>query len=91
MEINVVEEGKKKIVFEIEGEDHSLANSLVNELWNDSHVSVSGYTMEHPLVGKPRIVVETDGKNPRTALVDAAKRLIKMNDKFKSLVLKVVK
>ena len=89
MEIKVLEESKNKLVIELEGETHTLANLLKKELWNDEHVKVSGYTVKHPLVGKPMLVVETDGKEtPREALKAAAERLSKENDKFKKAVIK---
>lgn len=89
MEIKVLEESKNKLIIELEGEDHTLANLLKKELWNDEHVKTSGYSVEHPLIGRPKIVVETDGKeSPRDALKAASERLSKENDKFKKAVAK---
>ncbi len=89
MEIKVLEDSKSKLIIEIEGEDHTLANLLKKSLWQDEHVKVSGYAVEHPLIGKPKIVVETDGKeSPREALKAAAERISKDNDKFKKAIAK---
>ena len=92
MEIKVLEEKKNRLVLEIKGEGHAFCNALKKELWNDSHVKVAAYKIKHPLVGVPTMVVETDGKEtPKKALTEAAKRLSKLTDKFKSAFLKGVK
>ncbi len=80
MEINVLEEKAKRMVFELKGEDHTLCNVIREELWNDKAVTVSAYTISHPLVGIPKFIIETNGdKEPRKALKDAISRLKKKN------------
>ena len=80
MEINVLEEKKKKMVFELKGENHTLCNVLREELWNDKAVTVSAYNISHPLIGVPKFIVETDGeKEPRKALKETITRLKKKN------------
>ena len=80
MKIKVLEENKSRIRFEIQGEDHTLCNSLRKELWNIKGVEVSGYNIEHPLVAEPVMVLETDGKvSPRDALKKAIDNLKKFN------------
>ena len=91
MEIKVLEEKKNKLIIELKGETHTFCNALKKELWNDKHVKAAGYNIEHPLVGVPKIVVETDGKDPKKALVDAAGRLKKTFDSLKSEFLKSIK
>ncbi|MEA3429667.1 MAG: DNA-directed RNA polymerase subunit L [Nanoarchaeota archaeon] len=83
MELSIVEEGKNRIIVEIEGEDHTFCNILRKELWNDKHVKAAAYKVEHPEVAEPKIIVETDGKeDPKKALIEAAKRVKKDLDKF---------
>jgi DNA-directed RNA polymerase subunit L len=83
MEVKVLEETKNKIKLEIEGENHTLVNALRKELWSDSHVKIAGYSIDHPLVGKPVLIVETDGKeDPKKALSSAVERLKKFNSEF---------
>ena len=92
MEIKLIEQSKNKLVLNIEGQGHSLCNSLKKELWNDKDVTVAGYYVEHPQVGIPTFIVETKGKkSPQDALVNAAKRMKKENDKFLKEFLKEVK
>ena len=83
MELNIIEEGKNRIVVEIKGEDHTFCNLLRKELWNDKHVKAAAYTVDHPEVKEPKLIVETDGKaDPKKAMIDAAKRVRKDFDKF---------
>lgn len=83
MEINVLEETKTKLVFELPGEDHTLCNALKRELWNDKSVKAAGYSVNHPSIGTPKMVVETSGESPRTAVLEAIKRLKKETDKMR--------
>lgn len=82
MEIKVIEKSKKKLVFELIGADHTFSNSLKKELWNDKSVKVSAYSIDHPLIGIPKFIIETNEKEPEKALIDAAKRLQKKNETF---------
>ncbi len=80
MELNILEDKKKRLVFELKGEKHTLCNALRDELWNDKAVKAAAYNISHPLVGIPKFVVETDGKKaPKKALKDAISRLQKKN------------
>ena len=59
-------------------------NILKEELWNDDSVKISAYNINHPLVGVPRFIVETNGKKSATeAVTDAIKRLQKHAEKVK--------
>ena len=85
MELNVIEQTKKKLIVEIKGADHTFCNALKKELWNDKAVTVSAYNIDHPLVGIPKFIVETDGnKSPEKALEAACDRLEKKNKEFLS-------
>jgi len=92
MEIKILEDKKKRLVFELVGEDHTLCNVLREELWNDKAVTVSAYNISHPLVGIPKFIIETDGKTePKAALKDAIKRLKKKNSDLKKEAEKILK
>jgi DNA-directed RNA polymerase subunit L len=76
MEIKMLEQGKKRIKFQIIGEDHTLCNALRKELWNDKDIEIAGYSIEHPLVSQPIMTVETNGKEtPKKALLKAISNL----------------
>jgi len=82
MEFKVIEKSKKRLVFDLIGTDHTFSGALKKELWNDKSIKISAYNIDHPLVGVPRFIVETDDKDPEKVLLDAVKRLEKKNESF---------
>lgn len=90
--VRIVKMSEDSIELELEGEDHTLCNVLCKELFNDKHVVFAAYHIDHPLVGKPRIYVQTDGsKAPLQAIIDAAERIRSEALKFKELFLEALK
>ncbi len=84
MELNVLEESPKRLVAEVKGAGHTLCNALKVELWGNKHVKVATYSVSHPLVGIPKIIVETDGEvKPKKALAEAAAKLAEEAGKLK--------
>ena len=84
MEIKILDDKKNKLIIEVKGADHTLCNSLKAELWNDKHVKIATYSIRHPQISVPQMIVETDGEeSPRNALINAVQRLQKSNAKFK--------
>lgn len=82
MEINILEEDKKRLEIEIVGEDSTLCNALKDELWRDESVEVAASKKDHPLVSNPTLLVEVNKKNPKDILLNAADSL---QSKFKEL------
>ncbi len=92
MKLTLKENKKNRIVFDVDGEGHSLCNALSKELWNSSEVKTAGYYVEHPDLGLSTLVVETKGsKDAKTEILEAAKRLKKQNDVCLKAFLKVLK
>ena len=92
MELKILEDKKNKLVFESKDLGHTICNVLKKELWNDSHVKVATYSVRHPLVSKPKMIVETDGsETPKAALLAAVQRLKKVSEKFRKEFSKEVK
>ena len=92
MEINFIEDKKTKAIMEMKGSSFSLGNALKKELWNDDHVKAAGYSIKHPLVSTPEMLIETDTKKtPKKALADAAARLKKEVSRFSKDFQKEVK
>lgn len=89
MEIKILEDKKKRLVFELTGEGHTLCNALRDELWNDKSVTVSAYNISHPIIGIPKFIIETDAKEPKKALKDAISRLKKKNAEIMAQVKKI--
>jgi DNA-directed RNA polymerase subunit L len=84
MELIVIEETPKKFVFELKGQGHTICNILKAKLWEGKHVKVATYNIAHPLIGTPRMIVETDGDvKPRKAVADAIESLKKEVAEFK--------
>jgi DNA-directed RNA polymerase subunit L len=83
MKINVIENTKKKAIFEVEGIDHTLANLVRDNLNKVDGVKNAGYHVSHPLVGIPKFVIETTGSTvAMKAFEDAIKLAQKDVKKF---------
>jgi len=76
MEINILQQEKNKLKFEVIGEDHTLCNLLRKELWEDSNTEVAGYSLEHPVVSNPIFVVESK-KDPQKTILNSINSLNK--------------
>ncbi len=84
MEIKILDDKKNKLIIEVKGADHTLCNIIQKELWNDKHVKIATYSIRHPQISVPKMIVETDGEeSPKNALINAVQRLQKINAKFK--------
>lgn len=83
MKLIIIENKAQKLVFEIEGADHTFCNALKDELQKNDSVTVSTYTISHPLVGKPKFFLETKkGEKPSNALNKAIEGIKKNNASF---------
>ena len=83
MEIKILDDKKNKLIIEVKGANHTLCNILKTELWNDKHVKIATYSIRHPQISVPQMIVETDGEvSPKNALINAIQRLHKINEKF---------
>ena len=92
MEIKILDDKKNKLIIEIKGSDHTLCNVLKTELWNDKHVKIATYSIRHPQISVPQMIVETDGEvSPKNALINAVQRLHKTNEKFKKEFLREIR
>ncbi|MBS3171384.1 DNA-directed RNA polymerase subunit L [Candidatus Woesearchaeota archaeon] len=80
MELRVLEYTGKKLKFQILGEDHTFANILRKELWQDKNTKLAGYNLEHSLITAPNFVLETDGKDAKDVMEKAIQRLKKLNE-----------
>lgn len=83
MKIEVEESTNKKLVFELQGADHTFCNILKDELSRDPAVTISAYNVSHPLVGQPKFFIETNKEStPKEALERAVAELKKRNNAF---------
>jgi len=77
MDVKIIEETSKKIIFDVEGESHTILGALKKELWNDENTKIAGYNMPHPLLTSPRFILQTDDEEPRKIVLSAIKKLQK--------------
>ena len=90
MEIIIKENNKNKMVFDVKGVTHGFANVLKEQIQKDSHTKIASYRVDHPLVGVPTFMVETDGKaTPKSVLSSAVKKLDAFADKLKKEIGKI--
>lgn len=82
MEIKVLENTKKRLVFELKGADHTLCNMLKAELWKNKDVDIATYSIAHPLVGIPKVIVETKTGEPKKAILKAIEGIQETNKEF---------
>jgi len=92
VKIKILEISDKELEFELEGEGHTLCNLLRKVLLEDKDVTFAGYRIEHPLIGKPKMYVRTNGKkDPLDAVIEAAKRIKEMAEGFREAFLRSLK
>jgi len=84
MEMKILEEKKGRLYVEIPGAGHTVCNAIKEELHADDKVKIATYSIRHPEISNPKMIVETDsGTDPRKAIQAAISRLKKSADKFK--------
>jgi DNA-directed RNA polymerase subunit L len=81
MEIKILEDKKGRVIFELVGADHTIANVLKERIAQQKGVSTCSYNVEHPLVSSPKFIVEAD--NVKKAIEDAIDSLKKDNDSLR--------
>lgn len=67
--------GKTQARIELVGETHTFADVLRHELSEDRRVKNVSYDKQHPQLGNPILVLETDGEDPVAVAKKAAKNL----------------
>lgn len=83
MEINVLKNEKEYVEIELKGEEAGIANALVEILLEDPSVEFAAYTLSHPQVGSPVLVVRVKDGSPLSAVKAAVKKLKKLSSDFK--------
>lgn len=72
MEIKVLDKTNESIKIEVRDETHTLLNLLRENCWK-AGASQASYTIEHPYLSHPKILVKA--KNPKKVLSDAAQMI----------------
>ena len=63
MEINILIQEKTVLEFELVGTDRTIPELLTGRLSESDAVEFVSYKVDHPLIGKPRIIVKTKTKD----------------------------
>ncbi len=84
MELNILESGKNRLVFELKNTDHSFCNHLKEKLREQKDVDIATYGIQHPQVSHPKFIIETSKESPKKALETAIKEIKKENKEFLS-------
>lgn len=85
--MTVLEDKKRRMVFELKEADAGLCTAIEKELWNDDAVTLASFTIDHPMVGVPKFTIETNtDREPKEALKKALARLKKQAEQFKDEV-----
>jgi len=79
MEIEIIEKDSNKLIFQLKGEDHTVANLLVGYLKRVKGVKRAYYDIPHPLTGVPEITILTDSSISPSRAIEAAIKSI-LND-----------
>jgi len=83
LKISYIKKTKKELEIEVDGEGHTLFNPIRKILFEDKSVVFAGYHIEHPMIGRTRFLIRTDGtKTAKEAFIDAIDSL---KDKIKDL------
>ncbi len=82
MELTVIEHKKSRLQAHLQGADNTIGNVIVGELSADKTVTASAFTQEHPLLPRFKMIIDTDGKAPKDALLEACKRLKKQTSEL---------
>lgn len=89
MELNIREDTKTKLVFDLKGETHTFCNALKAELQQVKGVFIVTYKIDHPLIGLPTFHLETKGIEPRQAVKQALSSLAHKAKEFQKEVSKL--
>lgn len=82
--MKIIKDNKNELEIEITGESHTLCNALRKTLMKDKDVESAAYTVEHPIIGEPKLYLKA--KNPRKSLKKAAKTLKSRCNEFKNQI-----
>lgn len=82
MDIKILEKKKARLRFALKGESHMMANLLRTQLWKQKNVKTAVYSIKHPLLAVPEMLVETSAGEAKDAVVKSAESIKKLNKEF---------
>ncbi len=91
MDIKILEKKKARLRFSLKGEGHMMANLLRTQLWKQKNVKTAAYSIKHPLLAVPEMLVETSAGDAKDAVIKSAEAIKKQNKEFLTQFKKKVK
>lgn len=82
MELKIINEDKNMIEIEIKDETHTFCNVLKDEIVSNEDVAYAAYSIKHPLVSNPVLIVKTNDGKARKVL---EKSVSSLKSKIKTL------
>ncbi len=84
-DIKVLKHEGNSLEVELVGEDHTLANLIVKYAIRMPNVTYASYTISHPLVSNPVVVISVaEGNDPLEVLHEVLKKIIADVEEFVS-------
>jgi len=82
--LKILEQKKKEVKIEIEGEDHTLLAPLASKLLENEKVDIATYSIKHTLMSNPVLYVKMRDGDPIEAVKSAAASLASEFEEFSS-------
>ena len=89
MEVQILNETKDFIEFEIKGEGHTLCNVLRQELSTLDGVNFASYNLKHPIIGNPIMAVNINKGSPKKVVLEGVNQLKSKTKELRSLLKKL--
>lgn len=86
MTIKIRGKGKNKLRLEFEEEGHTLLNLVKDKAWENDDTDKATYRKEHPYLGNPEFLIETEDGDPVNVLRKAAQDIIEDTEEFESQI-----
>ncbi len=86
MEIKILKNKAKEMEIQIDKKNETILNPIKEMLLKNEKVEYAEYSIEHPLLSKPRLYFKIKEGNPKEILIDALKELQKEAKSFREQI-----
>jgi len=92
MPIKVEKLNERELVIKLLGEDHTMGNLIAKSALKHPNVQIAAYSIDHPLVDVPKLVLVTDGsKSPLEVLKEVIKDVMSLASELLDITKKTLK
>ncbi|MET1101693.1 MAG: DNA-directed RNA polymerase subunit L [Pyrodictiaceae archaeon] len=74
------------VEFELVGEDYTIANLIAKYAINHPNIKYSAYSIEHPLISNPKIIIRTKEKKAIEAIYEVLNTILQDIEKLTKLI-----